>query len=99
MVLLFGTGINVTFLREFFSSYYVFSFFDKSHAINAYLVNKFGKDDTLYPKDPQKRAIVDQRLHFDSGVLFPRMRDITVGIFYIFQSEWPDKKIYPKAPT
>jgi len=49
-----------------------------SHAISAYLVGKYGKDDALYPKDLQKRAIVDQRLHFDTGVLFPRLFDISV---------------------
>lgn len=42
----------------------------ESHAINAYLVNKYGKDDKLYPKDPKSRALVDQRLHFHNGVLF-----------------------------
>ncbi|XP_065220124.1 glutathione S-transferase 1-like [Planococcus citri] len=41
-----------------------------SHAINAYLANKYGKNDKLYPKDPKARAVVDQRLHFDNGVLF-----------------------------
>lgn len=52
-----------------------------SHAINAYLVGKYGKDDSLYPKDLQKRAIIDQRLHFDSGILFPRLAAIIVSIF------------------
>lgn len=56
-----------------------FAIFD-SHAINAYLVGKYGKNDSLYPKDLQKRAIVDQRLHFDSGVLFPRMGAIVGAI-------------------
>ncbi|XP_039299757.1 glutathione S-transferase 1-like [Nilaparvata lugens] len=41
-----------------------------SHAINAYLVSKYAKDDSLYPKDIQKRAIIDQRLHFEGSVLF-----------------------------
>ncbi|KAH8370450.1 hypothetical protein KR093_003571 [Drosophila rubida] len=41
-----------------------------SHAIMCYLVRKFGKDDSLYPEDPLKRAIVDQRLYFESGVVF-----------------------------
>lgn len=44
-----------------------------SHAINTYLVEKYGKDDSLYPKDLKKRGRVDQRLHFNSGVLFPAM--------------------------
>ncbi|XP_045486923.1 glutathione S-transferase 1-like [Pieris rapae] len=42
-----------------------------SHAISMYLINKYAKDDSLYPSDPKLRAIVDQRLHFDSGILFP----------------------------
>lgn len=37
-----------------------------------YLFNKYGKDDSLYPKDAQKRAIVDQMLCFDMGTLFQR---------------------------
>jgi glutathione S-transferase len=41
-----------------------------SHAIMSYLVSKSSKDDSLYPKDLKKRALVDQRLHFDSGVAF-----------------------------
>ncbi|XP_017835794.2 glutathione S-transferase 1 [Drosophila busckii] len=41
-----------------------------SHAIMAYLVRKYAKDDALYPKDFYRRAVVDQRLHFESGVVF-----------------------------
>ena len=44
----------------------------ESRAILAYLVNAYGKDDSLYPKNPRQRAIVDQRLNFDIGTLFPR---------------------------
>lgn len=47
----------------------------ESRAILAYLANKYGKEDSLYPKDPVKRAIVDQRLHFDMGTLYQRFSD------------------------
>lgn len=51
-----------------------------SHTINAYLVDKYSKDDTLYPKDLKKRAVVNQRLFFDCGVLFPRFGAIAGSI-------------------
>ncbi|KAG8280165.1 Glutathione S-transferase, variant 2 [Homalodisca vitripennis] len=41
-----------------------------SHAIITYLVSKYGKDDSLYPKDLKKRAIVDQRLHYSNDVFY-----------------------------
>lgn len=44
-----------------------------------YLANKYGKDDSLYPKDPQKRAIVDQRLYFDGGSLYQSFADCYVS--------------------
>ncbi|XP_044270060.1 uncharacterized protein LOC123014841 [Tribolium madens] len=51
-----------------------------SHAINAYLVENYGTDDSLYPKDLQQKAIVNQRLHFDSNVLSARLSAITSSI-------------------
>lgn len=48
-------------------------FLADSHAINAYLVGKYGKDDSLYPKDLKKRGKVDERLHFDNGTLLNRL--------------------------
>jgi len=56
-----------------------------SHAIGPYLVNTYGKDDSLYPKDPRKKAIVDQRLQFDCGTLYPRLRKIAYPV--LFQGE------------
>nr|AYD60569.1 glutathione S-transferase [Apolygus lucorum] len=41
------------------------------------LVNAYaGKADSLYPKNPRQRAIVDQRLNFDIGTLFPRYSNL-----------------------
>ncbi|XP_075146837.1 glutathione S-transferase 1-like [Haematobia irritans] len=64
-----------------------------SHAIMAYLVSKYGKDDSLYPKDLLKRAVVDQRLHFDSGVMFQGGRNITAPLFFKNQTQIPKDKI------
>ncbi|CAG0925657.1 unnamed protein product [Notodromas monacha] len=38
-----------------------------------YLANKYSKDHNLYPEDPEKRAIVDNRMFFESGTLFARI--------------------------
>ncbi|KAI5738476.1 glutathione S-transferase 1 [Diaphorina citri] len=62
-----------------------------SHAINAYLVSAYGKNDALYPKDPKVRALVDQRLHFDSGVLFSALRNIGLKIFFKNEKEIPEE--------
>nr|XP_014095593.1 glutathione S-transferase D1-like [Bactrocera oleae] len=37
----------------------------ESRVILIYLAEKYGKDDSLYPKCPKKRAVVNQRLFFD----------------------------------
>lgn len=52
-----------------------------SHAICAYLIQKYGtgKDQVLYPGDLYQRALVDQKLHFDSGVLFPKLKNVVVS--------------------
>lgn len=47
----------------------------ESRAIIAYLVEKYGKTDSLYPTDPQKRALVNQRMYFDQGTLYQRLAD------------------------
>ncbi|CAG9854861.1 unnamed protein product [Phyllotreta striolata] len=62
-----------------------------SHAIMVYLVSKYAKDDSLYPKDLKKRAIIDHRLHFDSSCLFARGVNISMGLIF-----FGDKSIDPK---
>lgn len=54
----------------------------ESRAIMTYFVNQYGKDDSLYPKDPKKRALVDQRLYFDIGTLYARFGDLYYPIIF-----------------
>ncbi|XP_046378892.2 glutathione S-transferase 1-like [Haliotis rufescens] len=43
----------------------------ESRAILRYLIGKYGgEDNSLYPRDPQKRAEVDRLLDYDLGVFF-----------------------------
>uniref|UniRef100_A0A1Y9H2J9 glutathione transferase n=1 Tax=Anopheles dirus TaxID=7168 RepID=A0A1Y9H2J9_9DIPT len=65
-----------------------------SHAIIIYLATKYGKDDALYPvKDLVKQANINALLHFESGVLFARLRWILEPVFYWGQTEVPQEKI------
>lgn len=64
-----------------------------SHAIAAYLCEKYGKNDRLYPKDLVKRALVDSRLHFDSGHLFCRMRFLYEPVWLLKSTELPEERI------
>ena len=52
---------------------------NESRVIATYLVNKYGKDDKLYPKDVVTRAIVDQRLYFDMGVFYKSFGECVVS--------------------
>ncbi|KAK4877092.1 hypothetical protein RN001_009598 [Aquatica leii] len=63
----------------------------ESHAINAYLIGKYAKDDALYPSDLQQRAVIDQRMHFESGVLFPRFLDAFMPIIMGLTTQITDK--------
>nr|CAD7574750.1 unnamed protein product [Timema californicum] len=59
-------------------------------AILGYLVDQYGKDDSLYPKDPKKRALVNQKLYFDIGTLFPRLKQYFVK-WCSFHGKDPDE--------
>lgn len=63
-----------------------------SHAINIYLVEKYAKDKSLYPDDAYVRGLIHQRLHFDSGVLFPTMVQILRPIVREGAKTIPDDK-------
>ncbi|KAH8247704.1 hypothetical protein KR038_008602, partial [Drosophila bunnanda] len=53
----------------------------ESRAIAIYLVEKYGKDDSLYPKDPKQQAVINQRLYFDVGTLYDTFTKYYYPIF------------------
>jgi glutathione S-transferase len=63
----------------------------ESRAILTYLVEKYGKDDSLYPKDPKARAVVNQRLYFDMGTLYQRFADYYYPQVFAKQPADPEK--------
>ncbi|KOB76524.1 Glutathione S-transferase 1-6, partial [Operophtera brumata] len=67
--------------------------FLKSRAIGRYFATKYGAN-TLYPKDPQTRALIDQRLDFDLGSLYPSF----ANYFYptLFGGAKPDADLLKK---
>lgn len=56
----------------------------ESHAICAYLVDRYGRtaaDEQLYPRQLAQRARINQRLHFSSSILFTSVRPCTEAVF------------------
>jgi len=54
----------------------------ESRAMLQYLANAYSKDDTVYPKDPKQRAIVDQRLLFDMGTLYKTFGEVYYPVIF-----------------
>ncbi|KAH8346999.1 hypothetical protein KR059_003898, partial [Drosophila kikkawai] len=67
----------------------------ESRAIAIYLVEKYGKDDSLYPKDPQKQAVINQRLYFDHASMYGSLAGYYFKIYVTGQlgSEEDFKKV------
>ncbi|XP_039759255.1 glutathione S-transferase 1-like [Pararge aegeria] len=53
-----------------------------SHAINTYIASRYCEDEKFLPSDPAGRAIVDQLLHYDGGILYPHYRACAYPILY-----------------
>lgn len=64
-----------------------------SHAICIYLVEKYAKDDTLYPRDLIKRTKINQLLFFEGTFLFQKMYEIMVPMYFGKVREIPQEKI------
>ncbi|KAF5299884.1 hypothetical protein FQA39_LY11421 [Lamprigera yunnana] len=64
------------------------------HAISAYLVSKYGNNSTLYPLELNKRALVDEKLHFNSNILLSRLDNLLYPIILFGHKEIPKEKLY-----
>ncbi|XP_065722576.2 uncharacterized protein [Drosophila suzukii] len=58
----------------------------ESRAIAVYLIEQYGKDDSLYPKDVQKQAVINQRLYFDMGSMYPSLANYYYKVFFTGQN-------------
>ncbi|EDW58448.1 glutathione S-transferase 1-1 [Drosophila virilis] len=69
----------------------------ESRAILVYLIEKYAKDDALYPKDPKGRALVNQRLYYDMGTLYKAFADY---YYPQFQKKAPaDPELFKKLES
>ena len=57
------------------------------------MVEKYAKDDSLYPKDLKLRTKVNERLFYVASYIFPRAYQIFVPGYFGIESEIPQKKI------
>ncbi|XP_011691910.1 PREDICTED: glutathione S-transferase 1-1-like [Wasmannia auropunctata] len=67
----------------------------ESRAILAYLADQYGPDETLYPRSPEARALVNQRLYFDLGSLFANIFDYYMPVLRK-QVDTYDPELYEK---
>lgn len=65
-----------------------------SHVICSYLADKYaGQNDELYPKNEAQRRLIDARLYYDCGHLFPRVRFIVEPVIYFGVAQIPEDRI------
>jgi len=62
----------------------------ESRAVATYLVNAYGKKDSVYPKDAKSRANVDFYLYFDQGKLQANIGKVLFPVLFGGQTELGD---------
>ncbi|XP_044596244.1 glutathione S-transferase 1-1-like [Cotesia glomerata] len=65
----------------------------ESRAIMGYLVDKYAKNDSLYPKDPKQRGIVDERLYFDLTRLYYNIFNAYIFVAFGMSNSVDDDKV------
>ncbi|CAB3369874.1 Hypothetical predicted protein [Cloeon dipterum] len=58
-------------------------FLSESVAMMQYICDKYAPDNQLYPKDPQKRALVNHRLVFNISTLYKFLIEYTFGPVFV----------------
>ncbi|XP_067008502.2 glutathione S-transferase 1-1 [Anabrus simplex] len=67
----------------------------ESRAIMGYLVDQYGTDDSLFPKQPKERALVNARLYFDAGTLYQRLAEYFIPV--LFRGEKPNPDLWKRV--
>ncbi|XP_055546103.1 glutathione S-transferase 1-like [Wyeomyia smithii] len=67
----------------------------ESNAIMVYLADRFDKEAKVYPKDPLKRAVVNQRLCFDLTTLYKNVSGYYGPI--VMRGATPDENLYKQV--
>ncbi|KAK9693542.1 Glutathione S-transferase, N-terminal domain [Popillia japonica] len=75
-------------------------YLSESTAILQYLADKYGKNDTFYPKDVKARAIVNQRLAFNATRYYRYIEDYILPLFFDYErTDLMSKKVHVVLDT
>ncbi|KAG8033815.1 hypothetical protein G9C98_008296 [Cotesia typhae] len=66
----------------------------ESRAIMAYLVDQYGDEENqrLYPTNSKTRALINARLQFDAGILYPSVKNCYYGMLFRGQDNIEEDK-------
>ncbi|XP_011644643.1 glutathione S-transferase 1-1-like [Pogonomyrmex barbatus] len=62
----------------------------------SYLVDQYGQDDSLNPRNPEARALVNQRLYFDLGSLYASVYAYYITVILRRETDTHDPAEYEK---